>query len=232
MSDQHDEGVATVLAWSQINARGVDAESYLQGQLSQDLATLGESGGWTMLLAPDSIVLTTAFVSRHDEGFDLVVPTGVLEVAERRLRRFLLRAKCTLDVVEATIVPFATLDEQIEARWPGKPEFAASLTPHSYGRHVVDASVSFQKGCFTGQELVARLDARGSSVPWRLAYASGPSEERINEVLRSKGPDGPQGVTSSVRREDRIVGLGFAHRTLQGALVELGDCEVTIEFAD
>ena len=34
---------------------------------------------------------------------------------------------------------------------------------------LVDRSVSFTKGCFTGQELVARLDARGSNVARRLA---------------------------------------------------------------
>jgi folate-binding protein YgfZ len=33
---------------------------------------------------------------------------------------------------------------------------------------LVDRSVSFTKGCFTGQELVARLDARGSKVARRL----------------------------------------------------------------
>lgn len=33
---------------------------------------------------------------------------------------------------------------------------------------LVDRTVSFTKGCFTGQELVARLDARGSNVAWRL----------------------------------------------------------------
>jgi folate-binding protein YgfZ len=33
---------------------------------------------------------------------------------------------------------------------------------------LVDRAVSFTKGCFTGQELVARLDARGSNVARRL----------------------------------------------------------------
>ncbi len=33
---------------------------------------------------------------------------------------------------------------------------------------LVDRTVSFTKGCFTGQELVARLDARGSKVARRL----------------------------------------------------------------
>jgi len=42
---------------------------------------------------------------------------------------------------------------------------------------LVDRSVSFTKGCFTGQELVARLDARGSNVARRLCgvvVAGGP----------------------------------------------------------
>ncbi|HEY7939929.1 MAG TPA: glycine cleavage T C-terminal barrel domain-containing protein, partial [Acidimicrobiales bacterium] len=30
---------------------------------------------------------------------------------------------------------------------------------------LIDASVSFTKGCYTGQELVARIDSRGSQVP-------------------------------------------------------------------
>jgi len=34
---------------------------------------------------------------------------------------------------------------------------------------LVDRTVSFTKGCFTGQELVARIDSRGSNVPRRLA---------------------------------------------------------------
>ena len=33
---------------------------------------------------------------------------------------------------------------------------------------VVDASVSFTKGCYTGQELVARIDSRGGNVPRHL----------------------------------------------------------------
>ncbi|MGA2123524.1 MAG: hypothetical protein ABSG58_03770, partial [Acidimicrobiales bacterium] len=78
----------------------------------------------------------------------------------------------------------------------------------------VDATVSFTKGCFTGQELVGRLDARGSSVPWRVVRVEGPSESEIDDFLRSKGPDGPQGLTSAIGHDDRVIGLGVAHRTL------------------
>ncbi|WCO69038.1 glycine cleavage T C-terminal barrel domain-containing protein [Iamia majanohamensis] len=40
--------------------------------------------------------------------------------------------------------------------------------PAELGQWVVDASVSFAKGCFTGQELVARIDSRGGNVPRHL----------------------------------------------------------------
>jgi folate-binding protein YgfZ len=49
------------------------------------------------------------------------------------------------------------------------PAMGAELTPDTIpaeaGRWLVEASVSFSKGCYTGQELVARIDSRGGNVP-------------------------------------------------------------------
>jgi folate-binding protein YgfZ len=45
-------------------------------------------------------------------------------------------------------------------------ELDESTIPAEAG--VVDVSVSFTKGCYTGQELVARIDSRGGNVPRRL----------------------------------------------------------------
>jgi folate-binding Fe-S cluster repair protein YgfZ len=142
------------------------------------------------------------------------VPRELAEVASKRLKRFLLRTKCTIDVRDVDKGPFATLDEQIRANWPGVREFALALTPHSFGRSFVSATISFQKGCFTGQELVGRLDARGSSVPWRFVHVRGASSSKVDAYLKSKGPAGPQGVTSAWMTDGRLDGLGVAHRTL------------------
>ncbi len=48
---------------------------------------------------------------------------------------------------------------------PSSPRTRSRPRP---GQWVVDASVSFTKGCFTGQELVARIDSRGGNVPRHL----------------------------------------------------------------
>lgn len=54
----------------------------------------------------------------------------------------------------------------------GVPRLGHELTertiPQEAGDELVRRSVSFTKGCYTGQELVARLDSRGSNVPRRV----------------------------------------------------------------
>jgi len=44
-------------------------------------------------------------------------------------------------------------------------ELSDRTIPAEAGQAVIDASVSFTKGCYTGQELVARVDSRGNNVP-------------------------------------------------------------------
>ena len=71
-------------------------------------------------------------------------------------------------------------------------ELTEDTIPAEAGQWLVDASVSFTKGCYTGQELVARIDSRGGNVPrpvrlfvvegerrrWCGAPRSGPAASR------------------------------------------------------
>jgi folate-binding protein YgfZ len=50
---------------------------------------------------------------------------------------------------------------------------------------LVERTVSFTKGCYTGQELVARLDSRGNNVPRRL----------VGVVAGPGGPDDADPLT-------------------------------------
>jgi folate-binding protein YgfZ len=71
----------------------------------------------------------------------------------------------------------------------GVPAMGAELTedtiPAEAGQWVVDASVSFTKGCFTGQELVARIDSRGGNVPrhLRVLDVDGPAPAAGTDLL-------------------------------------------------
>lgn len=86
-------------------------------------------------------------------------------------------------------------------------ELDASTIPAAAG--VVGASVDFTKGCYVGQELVARVDSRGNNTPTRLVRLSTePPAVPPSAGDRLSVADGEAGVvTSAVVRSD---GAGFA----------------------
>lgn len=93
---------------------------------------------------------------------------------------------------------------------------------------LVEAAVSFTKGCFTGQELVARLDARGNKVARHLRglvlqpVAAGGPVPAPGWVVATGGDDGGApgkvvGRITSVARSarlGRLVALAYVHRTV------------------
>jgi tRNA-modifying protein YgfZ len=57
----------------------------------------------------------------------------------------------------------------------GLPAMGSELTDKTIAAEagLVEHTVSFTKGCYTGQELIARLDSRGNNVPRRLVGVVG-----------------------------------------------------------
>ena len=89
---------------------------------------------------------------------------------------------------------------------------------------LVDRTVSFTKGCYTGQELVARLDARGSRVARRLVgvvAASLPPEEAdvlLGASLWTGGRDTPVGRCTSAAvcpGLGAVGALAYLHRSVE-----------------
>ncbi|MDG2908054.1 MAG: hypothetical protein P6D49_07110 [Acidimicrobiales bacterium] len=220
-----------------IAVRGPDAESYLQGQLSQDVTALADgNSAWSFLLQPTGKVDAWLRITRRGEGdYLLDVDGGFGGTVESRLRRFLLRTDCTVEALDweaatvfgtveaeapvdgiAVIIdwegitavdllgPAASLPDavgeagavawEVERIRAGVPAMGSEIDedtiPNATGQ--VERSVSFTKGCFTGQELVARIDSRTAGAPTRLVRISG------------NGPAPPTGADLGV--EDKVVG--------------------------
>jgi folate-binding protein YgfZ len=116
----------------------------------------------------------------------------------------------------------------------GVPAMGAEITdetiPAELGQWVIDASVSFTKGCFTGQELVARIDSRGGNVPRHLrglvldALPPAPGEPLVLDD-REVGL-----VTSSaIDAGGRAVALALVHRSVDPpAAVQVDGSEATV----
>lgn len=74
-------------------------------------------------------------------------------------------------------------------------ELDADTIPAEAGPLVIEKSVSFTKGCYTGQELVARVDSRGSNTPRRIRLVH----------IESLGPIVPP-AGSDLVVDDKVVG--------------------------
>jgi len=153
---------------------GPDAATYLQSQSSQDLGgmTPGESL-WTFLLQPTGKIDVLARVTMvGDENFELDTDPGFGAVLEARLNRFKIRVKATVEARPASHgadgADPADEDGRIAAAWPkmGAEIVPGETIPAETG--LADVAVSFTKGCYPGQELVERMDSRGSTAPRHL----------------------------------------------------------------
>ena len=161
-----------------VRVAGPDAITFLQGQLSQDVAAIEVgASAWSLVLQPQGKVDAFVRVTRAgDDEVLLDVDAGYGAAVVERLERFKLRVKADIESVGA---------QEMELSWPvssnapewdawrvdvGFPAMGRELTestiPEEAG--IVDLAVSFTKGCYTGQELVARIDSRGRNVPRRL----------------------------------------------------------------
>jgi folate-binding protein YgfZ len=102
---------------------------------------------------------------------------------------------------------------RIEAGFPRMgAELTESTIPAETG--LVAAAVSFTKGCYTGQELVARIDSRGNNVPRHLRglLLSGPAE--VGAAIAADGK--PVGALTSVARSPALgwVALAYVSRSV------------------
>jgi folate-binding protein YgfZ len=148
---------------------GPDALTYLHSQVSQDLRDLSVGAStWTLVLEPTGKVESFAHVTRTgDDRFDLDVDAGFGESLAARLARFKIRVNADIVVESARTAQPSEAHEaaRVAAGWPrmGFEILPGQTIPAATG--VVPVAVSFDKGCYPGQELVERMDSRGADAP-------------------------------------------------------------------
>ena len=190
---------------------GPDARTFLQGQLTCDVAQL--TAGRIALASCNSAqgrVQAVTWLVERTEGVLLLVPAVMRDGLLQRLKKYVLRAKAQFDATGAGLAAFAGAGpSSLEPRahveadristiaWPGEPARTLLLAPaghfgelpeHDAAWHLADiraglpqvypptheafvaqmlnldvlGGISFEKGCYTGQEIIARAHFRGA----------------------------------------------------------------------
>ena len=203
-----------------ITATGADARAYLHSQFSQDIASMrvGETRQ-SLLLQPtgklDGIIRVTCV---EGETFVLDVDAGCGDAVLTRLNRFKIRVKVELSLGSESWVGVRNVASPIPgsipawrcdgtagtlrgSAWPTmNVDVTESSIPAETG--INDVAVSFTKGCYPGQELVERMDSRGSIAPRQLRYVQVGEGAVVGQEVAS---DGRMGLVTSVRGVHALV---------------------------
>lgn len=84
--------------WSLLRFSGADAQAFLQGQLTCDVAALqpghGSYGGYC---TPKGRLLTTFLLWLSDDGYTMMLPAALAEAMRKRLTMYVLRSKVKIE---------------------------------------------------------------------------------------------------------------------------------------
>jgi folate-binding protein YgfZ len=209
-----------------VRIAGPDARDYLQRMVSNDVDALAVGGSCQALLLTAKARLIAPLVvwRRDDDDYLLLTEPELGETVRAQLTRMRLRAQCEIDseehdsvlvfggdgiatdfpgaveVLDADLEPTLTDEElellRIEAgvpRW-GR-ELDERVLPAEAG--LDETHVSFSKGCYPGQEPIARLHYRGHV-------------NRKLQVVELDDETSVERITSSARRPDgTVVALAY-----------------------
>ncbi len=248
------DGLVALSHWGLIRARGADAVSFLQGQLTNDVATLDASQARLAGFCSAKGRLQASFVvcKLADDELLLACAASVLPATLKRLSMFVLRAKCKLTDASAELRLFGAAGATT-ARWTnespvwarheaeggsvlrlpdvdGVPRcvvlldaarplpLAPALTLDTWrllevrsGIPLIEAAtvdqfvpqmlnyeviggVDFRKGCYPGQEVVARSQYRGTIKRRMFLFESDALLAAGQEVFHSADAGQPAGM--------------------------------------
>lgn len=157
---------------SLICIQGVDAGKFLQGQLTGDVLQLPESKGlFTACCDPKGRMLASFLLWRAGEDFYVLLPKTLAEMTLAHLKKYVLFSKVTLQI-EANPEQFVQSNPAYsnENAWRAAniesglvwiyPQTRELLIPQMVNLEQWDG-VSFKKGCYVGQEIIARTENLG-----------------------------------------------------------------------
>lgn len=168
-----------------LRVSGADARSFLQGQLSADIDALTPAR--PLLSACNSAqgrVQAVLWLVEQGDGVALILPASMIERTLTRLRKYVLRSKVAIAEVTTPIeLPSTHAYREPDWRLAGIRAGLPQIYPETYETFVAQmlnldvlGGVSFEKGCYTGQEIIARTHFRGAIKrrTFRFASASAP----------------------------------------------------------
>jgi len=184
-----------------LKVSGSDAETFLQGQLSNDISKLDALRvQLNAYCQHQGKILALFWVTKNEDSFFLSFPSDLLEVIKPRLQMFVIMSDVSIEDATKDYIQVGSIGEthkkalsindklsliitdkkdinkfnmELIDHWSmacidsSLPEIfsitSEKLVPQMLNLDINEFGVNFSKGCFPGQEVVARLHYLGSA---------------------------------------------------------------------
>jgi len=139
-----------------IHISGPDASSFLQGQCTCDIESLDQEALLTACCNQKGRMIANFWIWREGDDFYLQLPAAMVDKLIAHLQTYQLRSKVSFEPIENTS---KTIKPDFPLIWI-LPETSEQFTPQMIDlqKH---GGVSFTKGCYLGQEIIARTEHLG-----------------------------------------------------------------------
>lgn len=190
--------------------RGEDAENFLQGQLTQDVRRADHTPRLAGYCSAKGRLLAVLWLARTNGGFALTLHRSLLEAVHKRLRMYVLRSKVQIEAQDCAAEDDCTWRAaQIAAGVPVIfPQTQDLFVPQMVNLDRL-GGISFDKGCYTGQEIVARLHYLGQ-LKRRMFRCTCPAAQPGDAVMAVGETQAVGNVVDAVQGQALVV-LQLAH---------------------
>lgn len=151
-----------LITFHSISITGPDATTFLQGQLTCDVTKVAEKPSFGAYCDNKGRMLANFWIEKITAGYQIILPEAMIDSVMPELKKYGAFSK-----VEMSSQPFDAPDIETDKRhYIDKgiafiyPQTSLSFTPQmiDWEKH---GGVSFEKGCYLGQEVVARTQHLG-----------------------------------------------------------------------
>ncbi len=214
--------------FSSLQVSGDKAMLFLQGQVTCDVETI--SPGTAKLAAhcnPQGRVVSLFHLLFQHNAYELIMPQDMIQLTHQALKKYAIFFNVAMTPITPnnTLVDIATTNtvarKHIEEGMPViHPATSGKLLPQELNLDALGA-ISYNKGCYTGQEIVARIHYRGKtkSSLYRADIVSA-KQPQSGDTIQT-------GTTASARECGMIVESSPVSPEKYIALIVLDDTEIT-----
>ena len=197
--------------WSVIEIHGLDWREWLQGQVTNDIRKLTpESPLKVCVCKPTGQIVSFGELHDHEGKVHFFLPTPTVSAVLERVETMVILEDCYGSLLENRVAwkssgfQIATNEEEIcepvwrlfslEKKMPNwLYDIQAKTLPPELGKTVDDRFISYEKGCYTGQEILQRIHSRGhTNRTWTVEKSEGPNIQRpgFEQTNHAEHPEG------------------------------------------